>query len=184
MSELTPDERRKIYEEERVRLAARKKLERKKTRPTTWGCLIIIIIIACAILIDRFSTSPNSRKQSASPPGKETKIKPVSQPLYIAYKSVNVRSDPSASSEIIDQLKKYETIRGDSENGWIKCVKSGKVGYISKSVLNEAGYPMHVKINKFELGEYGFFEVVGEVINTSNDTYQFVELEAIYLDKD
>ena len=102
--------------------------------------------------------------------------------LYIAYRNVNIRSGPSTSHKVIDQLKKYETIMGDSENGWIKCSKDGKIGYISKSVLKKASYPLHVKINKFSVGEYGYFKVVGEVINTSKDTFQFVELEAIYFD--
>ena len=38
-------------------------------------------------------------------------------------------------------------------------------------LLKEAGYPLHVKINKFSLGEYGYFKVVGEIINTSKDTF-------------
>jgi len=102
--------------------------------------------------------------------------------LYIAYGNVNIRSGPSTSHKIINQLKRYETIKGDSENGWIKCSKAGKIGYISKSVLKKAKYPLHVKINKFSVGEYGYFKVVGEVINTSKDTFQFVELGATYFD--
>ena len=102
--------------------------------------------------------------------------------LYIAYGNVNVRSGPSTSHKVIGQLKRYETIRGESENGWIKCIKNGKTGYISKSVLKEANYPLHVKINKFSTGEYGYFKVIGEVINTSKDVFKFVKLEAIYFD--
>jgi len=104
--------------------------------------------------------------------------------LYVAYGNVNIRSGPSTSHKVIDQLKRYETIRGESENGWIKCTKDGKIGYISKSVLEEASYPLHVKINKFSIREYGYFKVVGEIINISKNVFKFVKLEAIYFDKE
>ena len=102
--------------------------------------------------------------------------------LYISYKNVDIRSGPSTSYDIVGQLKIYETIRGVSEKGWIKCTKEGKIGYIPKSLLKEAGYPLHVKINKFPIEEYSYFNVVGEVINVSEDTFEFVKLEAIYFD--
>lgn len=60
MAELTPEEKQRIYEEEKTRLEAqvqiKKKLERKKTKPATWGCLILIIF-GIIMLANLFSPS-------------------------------------------------------------------------------------------------------------------------------
>jgi len=39
-----------------------------------------------------------------------------------------------------------------------------------------------VKINKFSVGEYNYYEVVGEVKNISSRPYKFVEVKAHFLD--
>jgi len=62
MSELTPEEKRRIYEEEKERMKAQEKIK-KKTKLATWGCLTIIIVIAIVWLAGVFSPS---RKQVTS----------------------------------------------------------------------------------------------------------------------
>jgi hypothetical protein len=59
MPELTPEEKRTIYEEEKERIKAQEKIK-KKTKPATWGCLILIIIIGIIWLAGVFS--PSKRK--------------------------------------------------------------------------------------------------------------------------
>lgn len=66
MTELTPEEKRKIYEEEKFRIDTQEKVRKKikrKTKPTTWGCLILIIL-GIIILSGVFSPS----KKSEIPP--------------------------------------------------------------------------------------------------------------------
>jgi len=55
MSELTPEEKRKIYEEEKERVRAQKKIKRK-TKPATWGCLILIILVIIVAVISERSS--------------------------------------------------------------------------------------------------------------------------------
>lgn len=184
MSELTPEERRKIYEEERARLAAQPKPEKKKTKPATLGCLILIILFSIVIYNAFFKSSSKETTTSKREQTTQTKYTAPAKPLFIAYENANIRSTPSTSGEIIGKLEKYETIRVDGyEKEWLKITKAGKTGYVSESLLKKADYPLHVKINKFTVGEYNYFEVVGEVINVSLDTYKFVEVKAVFYDK-
>ena len=71
MAELTPEEKKRIYEEEKYRLEAQEKLKKeaqtKKSSRTGIGCLVIIIVIVLAVLI----SSINSGKRSPSPPPPE-----------------------------------------------------------------------------------------------------------------
>ncbi len=55
MTELTPGEKRRIYEEEKERMKAQEKIK-KKTKPATWGCLILIIF-GIIMLVNIFSPS-------------------------------------------------------------------------------------------------------------------------------
>ena len=70
MAELTPEEKQRIYEEEKTRLEAqvqiKKKLEKKKTSSITWGCLTLVIIIAIVWFIGIFS--PSKRSEAPPPP--------------------------------------------------------------------------------------------------------------------
>jgi len=77
MSELTPEEKRKIYEEEKARLEAqaqiKKKMEKRKTKPATWGCLILIIF-GIIWIIAVFSPSKKSESPSPPPPREEVDL--------------------------------------------------------------------------------------------------------------
>lgn len=144
----------------------------------------LIIFIIYLVGVFKLTEKPEEKSIAKKQQVKQAILKTEYSPetLYISYKNVDIRSGPSTSYDIVGQLKIYETIRGVSEKGWIKCTKEGKIGYIPKSLLKEAGYPLHVKINKFPIEEYSYFNVVGEVINVSEDTFEFVKLEAIYFD--
>ena len=75
MSELTPEEKKKIFEEEKERLEAQEKIKKqvgkKKTKEATIGCLAIIIIVASIVIIT--SLKQPSEQESKAPP----------EPLYI-----------------------------------------------------------------------------------------------------
>jgi len=144
----------------------------------------LIIFILYLVGVFKLTEKPEEKSIAKKQQVKQATSKPEYSPgtLYISYKNVDIRSGPSTSYDIVGQLKMYETIRGVSEKGWIKCTKEGKIGYIPKSLLKEAGYPLHVKINEFPIGKYGYSIVAGEVINVSEDTFEFVKLEAIYFD--
>ncbi len=71
MSELTPEEKRKIYEEEKTRIEAQQQIKRKisrKTKPSTWGCLILIAVLGIAYVI------PTLRKPSGTGSDRSTSI--------------------------------------------------------------------------------------------------------------
>lgn len=157
--------------------------------------VFLVIIVGAAIYLTLYLSDYDSEKIpvvgtpstdiSANLPPDPTSLQEPASPLgtlYIAYNAVNVRSGPSTLKEIIGQLKKYETIRGLEVDGWVKFRDGAQYAYISASVLKRANSPLHVKINKFSVGAYGYFTVVGEVINTGKESLQFVELEAIFYD--
>jgi len=72
MGELTPEEKQKIYEEEKFRLEAQKNLiksaQKKKSQHTTIGCLVAIILIVFVVLyvsiIDRAPSSSSPVPQA------------------------------------------------------------------------------------------------------------------------
>jgi len=76
MSELSPEEKKKIFEEEKTRIEAqervRKQIDKKKTKPATIGCLALIILIVLVVIIN--SLKPPSEQEPKAPP----------KPLYIA----------------------------------------------------------------------------------------------------
>ena len=75
MSELTPEEKKKIFEEEKERIEAQEKIKKqvgkKKTKEATIGCLAIIIIVVSIVIIT--SLKQPSEQESKAPP----------EPLYI-----------------------------------------------------------------------------------------------------
>lgn len=131
------------------------------------GFLVIIVIIGSLIL-------------------KEEKAEEAEDltTLYIneTYKPVEIRKAPFDLGEVIGQLKKYETIKGISEDEWIKCVKDNQTGYIKESDLKEANYPLHIDMGLFMTTgkEGGLFTVDGKVVNINNNTFNFVEIEMKY----
>ena len=70
MVELTPEERQRIYEEEKARIEARTKNESGQKKKPRFGCLmtigLFVVIIAVFLTIDAIS-----RKSSSSAPSKQ-----------------------------------------------------------------------------------------------------------------
>jgi len=82
MSELTPEEKRRIYEEEKTRIEAQQQIKRKisrKTKPSTWGCLILIALLGIAIGITALrkpsGTGSGSTIKKTAPKREEVKLK-------------------------------------------------------------------------------------------------------------
>lgn len=90
MSELTPEEKKRIYEEEKERMKAQEKIK-KKTKPATWGCLTIIIVIAIVWLGGVFSPS---RKQVTSTKPAAQKQESIEYMLATIEKGYVSRDDP------------------------------------------------------------------------------------------
>jgi hypothetical protein len=78
MTDLTPEEKQKIYLEEKTRLEAKEKLEaekkalddekkKKSQKNTGIGCGVIILILAVLYIISQFSPSKSSNKGSSTP---------------------------------------------------------------------------------------------------------------------
>ena len=74
MSELTPEEKRKIYEEEKTRIEVQEQIKRKyarKTKPRTWGCLILISLIVIIIIVSYFKIPQGTGSSTTPAPKKE-----------------------------------------------------------------------------------------------------------------
>jgi hypothetical protein len=70
MAELTPEEKKRIYEEEKFRLETQKKLAReKKSKQQGIGCLVVIGLIAVIWLSDQVSSCGSSKP---SAPARQT----------------------------------------------------------------------------------------------------------------
>ena len=76
MSGLTPEEKQRIYEEEKERAKAQKKIKRK-TSPVTWGCLTLVVIIAIVWLAGVFSPS----KKQVTPTKSAVQVKKVKKAI-------------------------------------------------------------------------------------------------------
>jgi hypothetical protein len=127
MTELTPEERQRIYEEEKARLEARTQIESEATaepKKTPAGCgtifLILGALVVVAYLINYFSSKPSL----------------PSFPL---------------------------------------------TGTAETSAPRDMTPPLTVTTNKFSIGAYDNYEVVGEVKNVSSKTFHFVEVKAEFL---
>lgn len=128
MVELTPEERRRIYEEEKARIEAQQRFAQEASakpqkKPLGFGCFLLILggIIALALLINEIMKDP------------------YSFPL-----SRTSRTAPKAAPVVVTP-------------------------------------PLNVTTNKYSVNEYGYYEVVGEVINNSSRTFHFVEVKAEFL---
>lgn len=68
MSELTPEEKRHIYEEEKVRLAAQEKLKNEKsTKQVRTGCMVIIVIVASIFIYSLLTPNKSSKSHENAP---------------------------------------------------------------------------------------------------------------------
>jgi hypothetical protein len=71
MPELTPEEKQRIYLEEKARLEAQEKLKEEKKKKDSknagMGCLAIIIIIAVIYVISTLSPSKSSNSEQSTP---------------------------------------------------------------------------------------------------------------------
>jgi hypothetical protein len=76
MAELTPEEKRRIYEEEKTRLEARESLKKvadqKKSKNAGIGCLVIIVIIGVIWIISNLSSDKSG--SSSAPSDQEVKL--------------------------------------------------------------------------------------------------------------
>jgi len=76
MTELTPEEKRRIYDEEKARLEAQEKLKKevdqKKSQKTAVGCLVVIGIIVALWLIGKLSS--NKSGSASAPPVQEVQL--------------------------------------------------------------------------------------------------------------
>ena len=132
MIELSPEEKKKIYEEEKSRLEKQK--ERTSGQPEKkkgTGCATVIVILAVMSVVIYY----NLKKDG-----------------YISSPKKNVAKTTST------RPKAAQLPAPISAN-------------------------FKVKVNKFSLGQYGYYEVVGEVENIGTKAYQFVELQAQYLNE-
>ena len=131
MPELTPEDRKRIYEEEKARMEARTTLEnekRKKTTPLARGCLILIIaIVAIGVLghmIESCSSSPSNTRVTVSPEEQKRIAKHGPSPKDYEFESAikahlrNIAKDPD--SVIIDRTS---AIFYNDSDGWIVLAK-------------------------------------------------------------
>jgi hypothetical protein len=74
MSGITPEEKRRIYEEEKVRLEAQQKLAKeKKPKQQGMGCLLVIILIGVIWISNEVSSCGSSKPSASATPATETK---------------------------------------------------------------------------------------------------------------
>lgn len=72
MPELTPEEKKKLYEEEKIRLEAQEKLAKeKKQKQQGTGCLIIILLIAVIWIGERVSSCGSSKPAASTKTAKK-----------------------------------------------------------------------------------------------------------------
>ena len=122
MAELTPEERQRIYEEEKARIEARTEIEGdKKKKSSHSGCLVLFGLVVILMIVAYFNMDFSGRSPSAP-----------------------VNSTAPAAPQVTTP-------------------------------------PLTVVTNKYSVGEYGYYEVVGEVQNKSSKTFYFVEVKAEFL---
>jgi hypothetical protein len=95
MADLTPEERQRIYEEEKARVEAREKIEAEKKKPRH-GCLMLFGLFLGAIAIFYIVSSFTRTSTKPTPPKKESSI-------FISY-DVLRRWTPGRSGTGLDLL--------------------------------------------------------------------------------
>lgn len=125
MTDLTPEEKQKIYLEEKARIEQQSRTQpAKKKSKTGYVALFVVAFLAILFYIQRDKLSLWSDLGSSKSPSSSVSAPPP---------------PPSAN--------------------------------------------FNLKVNKFTTDDYGYFEVVGEIKNTSATTYRFVQVKATFLNK-
>lgn len=85
MADLTPEEKQRIYEEEKARIEAREKIEGEKKKKPRHGCLMLFglffVLAVVFYMISSFSSKPSTRtparttsRQTAAPTAEDEKM--------------------------------------------------------------------------------------------------------------
>lgn len=123
MAELTPEERQRIYEEEKARLEAHTRNESEQKNKPRYGCLMIIgllvVLIAVFLAIDTFS-----RKSSSSTPSKQ---------ISRQVKAITTE-DETMLKEMLDS-KLIEKIDPSLNQAWVNPVTWATMKYENKKQL-------------------------------------------------
>lgn len=134
MTELTEEEKRKIYEEEKARLEAQEKLKKaaaaKKNKNAGMGCLVLIGLIVILALLGVFNSGTNE-SQSGSVSSSNNVEPPTAQDeqmmnSLIAAKFIE-KIDPSLNEALVNPLIWATTKYEDKEKiAWFLAQYCGK----------------------------------------------------------
>ena len=108
MSELTPEDKRRIYEEEKTRIEAQQQIKRKisrKTKPSTWGCLVLIILLGIVIGITALRKPSDTGSDLTIPKREEVELKVFENvtPLKVFDWVAGMLPDPPNLAKIKEQ---------------------------------------------------------------------------------
>jgi hypothetical protein len=150
--ELTPEEKQRIYEEEKVRLEMQEKLKqegiekkvlketegKKKTKPTTWGCLVLIILGMVFL-----GYSANNKGDEKSGDQKSTTPSGVTAGANVTLVKAILATDEKSYDEMFKSANANDTV------GLVQMEAQGKIVEIkdgTKALVLEGGGFTQVKV--------------------------------------
>lgn len=118
---LTPEERKKIYDEEKARIEARDEIERGRNRPAEpikanpkVGCIAIIIVLVVLVVCVNLLRSPTGPTDESTASYDEPSMKRIGDIAYLQLKDgqddVWVSEDEQTYKELIDAVMAQDNI--------------------------------------------------------------------------